>query len=151
MEHRFLAKGVLLMSHCPACTYSVYPLTFTATFPSLCRAIHGDFVGMANDLRRISALQTEFGVFTSLATIRGRGDGSSSSSSSGGGGGGQACLRLLRDRLTGLEDHLHASQVIGSGNFFPNYSRLPSQLSILMFARYCPLPRCTQVPSSSIV
>lgn len=52
---------------------------------------------MANDLRRISALQTEFGVFTSLETL--------------GRPHSHACWSIMREGLVGLEEHLHGDQV----------------------------------------
>ena len=52
-----------------------------------------DLVATANDLRRISALQTEFGVFTSLETLdRPR---------------CHACWSIMKEGLVGLEEHLH--------------------------------------------
>lgn len=48
---------------------------------------------MAGSLRRLSALQTEFGVFTSLKTLeRPR---------------GRACWNMMRAGLVPLEEHLH--------------------------------------------
>lgn len=66
------------------------------------RAVHDDLSVMANALRRISALQTEFGAFTSLATLRREGEG----------GGGNACWNVLTQGLSELENHLHGEEVI---------------------------------------
>lgn len=88
----------------------IHSLCFRPLSTALRRAIHGDLVRMADDLRRISALQVEFGVFTSCATIRGRGDPSACSR----GDHTPACWRILKDRLSGLEEQLHGSQVKGT-------------------------------------
>lgn len=66
-------------------------------------AIDADLTAITNDLRRIFALQTEFGAFVSLATVRVRGG--------TGGGGRSGCWRVLKERLSGLERHFHGAQV----------------------------------------
>lgn len=62
------------------------------------RAVENDLAAMANDLRRISTLQTEFGAFLSLRTLRRP--------------HAQACWNVLREGMWGLEEHLHGVQVI---------------------------------------
>lgn len=84
------------------------------------RAVHGDLSVMANALRRISALQAEFGAFTSLVTLR----------REGGGGHGNACWNVLTQGLSELENHLHGEQVI----LFP--VKTVSQLG-LYHTRHC--------------
>lgn len=68
-------------------------------------SINTDLGCIANDLRRITALQTEFGAFVSLATIRARGG------SGGRATGGPGCWRVLKERLSGLEALFHEAQV----------------------------------------
>lgn len=62
------------------------------------RAVHTDLSSMAADLRRISTLQTEFGAFTSLVTIRHP--------------HGQACWNVMREGLSTLEEHLHGGDQV---------------------------------------
>ena len=51
---------------------------------------------MANNLRRVSALQTDFGVFTSLKTLdRPR---------------GRACWNMMKEGLVALEEYLHGDR-----------------------------------------
>eukprot|EP00752_Nemacystus_decipiens_P005910 g5342.t1 len=55
-----------------------------------------DFAAMANNLRRVSALQTDFGVFASLKTLdRPR---------------GRACWNIMREGLVVLEEYLHGDR-----------------------------------------
>ncbi|CAM9795603.1 unnamed protein product [Ascophyllum nodosum] len=56
-------------------------------------AVGDDLAAMANDLRRISTLQTELGAFASLVTLRRP--------------RGRACWNVLREGLSALESHLH--------------------------------------------
>ncbi|CAN0457312.1 unnamed protein product, partial [Ectocarpus sp. 12 AP-2014] len=60
----------------------------------------GNLATMASDLRRVSALQTEFGAFTSLKTLsRPR---------------GRACWNTMREGLVTLEEYLHGDNKAGS-------------------------------------
>lgn len=61
-----------------------------------------DLVAMANDLRRISALQTEFGVFTSLRTL----DRPQC----------HACWSVVKEGLVGLEERLHGGDEVRAKN-----------------------------------
>lgn len=53
---------------------------------------------MASDLRRVSALQTEFGAFTSLKTLSRP--------------GGRACWNTMREGLVTLEEYLHGDKKV---------------------------------------
>lgn len=52
---------------------------------------------MANNLRRVSALQTDFGVFTSLKTLQQP-------------RGGRACWNMMKAGLVALEEYLHGDR-----------------------------------------
>lgn len=70
--------------------FLVYGLLFRFRF----RCCDSNLASMANDLRRVSALQTEFGAFASLKTL-------------GGGPQSRACWNMMKEGLFALGQHIH--------------------------------------------
>lgn len=73
----------------------------TAVLHFVFRGYSTNLAAMANNLRRVSALHTEFGAFTSLKTLdqpRGR-----------------ACWNMMKEGLVELEGYLHGEVSAGRG------------------------------------